>query len=63
MAKNSSALDMTEALSPLEQLRESAGSKVDFYEPSVNEAPSPGIYRVERDEEGYSILFSPCAGD
>lgn len=66
-AKNSSALTSTQELSPLEELREntaaSARSKVDFYEPGGADTPSPGIYSVEKDGEGYSVIYSPCSED
>lgn len=64
-AKNSSVLTSTQELSPLEELREnttpSVRSKVDFYEPGEADMSSPGIYRIENDGEGYSVIYSPCS--
>lgn len=31
----------------------------DWYEPAKTDTVSPGIYQVEKKEEGYQILFSP----
>ncbi len=31
----------------------------DLYEPKQDDSASPGIYQVEKDEEGYKISFSP----